>query len=103
MKNRRSILLSIVCVAVLALLVFVVRFLGMRTFSTADYVATVRSAKTTLPIAVEIEQLFPDKTDHFITDYGKDRFSGVGIGQWNSEAEAILAGPGDAEIGVWAE
>jgi hypothetical protein len=56
-------------------------------FATLDrmrgYVATHESAITRLPIAVQFEELFPGKTDHFITHYG---FSGEATNLWNSEA-----------------
>ena len=54
--------------------------------SMSDYIQTVRSAKTTLPIAVEIERLFPGETDHFITQYGMNDVTGEQSNQWNTEA-----------------
>jgi hypothetical protein len=36
-----------------------------------DYKATVRSARAVIPIAVQMEELFP-VADHFITEYGFD-------------------------------
>lgn len=52
-----------------------------RSSSMDDYKATVRSAHTAIPVAVEIEQLFPE-TDHFITHFGFD----TGPKTWNTEA-----------------
>ena len=51
-----------------------------------DYLATHRSAATRLPIAVEFEKLFPGQTDHFITQYGFNRYGGDRTNTWNSEA-----------------
>ncbi len=51
-----------------------------------DYVPTCESAATRLPIAVEVEKLFPGKTDHFITHYGFNRYGGDRTNTWNSEA-----------------
>jgi hypothetical protein len=48
-----------------------------------DYKATVRSASTAIPVAVQMEKLFPE-IDHFITHYG--RAFGEGPKVWNSEA-----------------
>ena len=45
-----------------------------------DYKATVRSARTVLPIAVQMEELFP-VADHFITHFGFDS----GPKMWNTE------------------
>ena len=45
------------------------------------YVATIRSARTTLPIAVEIERQF-GSADHFITHYG---FRTEKTNIWNTE------------------
>lgn len=47
-------------------------------FAMDEYEETVRSARTAIPIAVEMEKLFPE-TDHFITHY---RFDDPG--PWNS-------------------
>jgi hypothetical protein len=41
----------------------------MKPFVMADYVATVRSARTAIPLALQMEELFP-VADHFITHYG---------------------------------
>lgn len=46
----------------------------------SDYKATVASARTALPVAVEIEKLFGD-ADHFITHYGFDSKPKT----WNTE------------------
>jgi hypothetical protein len=51
-----------------------------KTKTRSDYVATVRSAKAVLPIAVEMEELFP-VADHFITHYGFNDGPRV----WNTE------------------
>ena len=51
-----------------------------------DYFATHHSAKTRLPVAVEFESLFPGETDHFVTQYGFNRYVGDRTNTWNSEA-----------------
>lgn len=49
-----------------------------------DYNETVHSATDVLPIAVQMETLFPGQTDHFITHYGIE--DGLPTKTWNSEA-----------------
>ena len=49
--------------------------------SMQDYKATVRSARTSIPVAVEMERLYPH-TDHFITHYG----FAAGPKVWNTES-----------------
>jgi hypothetical protein len=45
-----------------------------------DYVATLRSATTVLPIATQMEEVYP-AADHFITHYGFDAKPKI----WNTE------------------
>ena len=47
------------------------------------YTATVLSAATAIPIAVEMERTFPE-TDHFIVEYGRAR--GPGSRQWHTKS-----------------
>jgi len=46
----------------------------------SDYIATVASARSALPVAVQIEELFGD-ADHFITHFGFDKKPKT----WNTE------------------
>jgi hypothetical protein len=54
--------------------------------SLEEYTAACKSAATRLPVAVEFEELFPGKTDHFITHFGFNRHGGDKTNTWNSEA-----------------
>jgi len=47
-------------------------------FSNEYYVATMESAKTNLPTAVEFEKQF-DNVDHFVVHFG---FHGDGVYEW---------------------
>ena len=47
-----------------------------------DYRASVLSGRKSIPVAVEIENMFPECTDHFITHFGSSDARTI----WNSEA-----------------
>lgn len=92
MPTARRTLLIVLLAAVALSLVVPALLLGFyaliwaRSSSLADYLATVESAATRLPVAVEFEELFPGQTDHFITHYGLNRHGGDRTNTWNSEA-----------------
>lgn len=48
----------------------------------ADYRAAVSSGRNSIPVAVEIEEMFPECTDHFITHFGFANQPTI----WNSES-----------------
>jgi hypothetical protein len=54
-----------------------------RRLSETDYKTTLAFAKTAVPVAAQIEELFPE-VDHFITHYGRGFSKGSQV--WNTEA-----------------
>lgn len=89
---RRTLLIVLLAAVALSLVVpalllgFYVLIWARYASSPNDYLATVESAATRLPIAVEFEELFPGQTDHFITHYGFNRYGGDRTNTWNSQA-----------------